>query len=203
MWPRTVIPTRISDLWSPGALKDFGISGIIQIRATLAVGWSWEEVYPLLSVRDVDHMELTAYIKYAWNRGIIFTLTHPLVPGSGIAPNGLGTAGVLVDGASQTGDSILVDGYPIDTPNCVRAGDAFSFAADNAVYIARASAGSNGAGEVTIPLNPNLRLSPANDAAVTNTGVTFRATLLGRSRFEKSSAPSYFADYTVLMTEAL
>lgn len=202
-FPRTVLPIASSDLFSPGALKALSNAGLMQIRNTKQVGWSWTDVWGLLNVHTPDDNTLRAFVKKAWNRGEIYDIVHPQVPGSGIAPNGLGTAGILVDGGGQVGDVLLTDQWPTNTPNCVRAEDALKFVGDNAVYIVTADAGSNGVGEVSIPLSPPLRLSPANDVAVTNTGVLFRVTILSRSRFEPSRSPSYYADMTVVHTEAL
>lgn len=202
-FPRTIIPTQVTGLFSPGALKDLSHSGVIQIRATKAVGWSWSETFPPLNVRDVDHMEVYAFIQKMWNRGEIHDFTHPLTPGSGISPNGLGTAGILVKGAGQSGTSIITDQWPINTPNCVRAGDVIKIAGDNAVYMVSASAGSDGLGDVTIPLHTALRVSPADNAAVTTTGVLFRGTLLARSKFEPTQSPIYYADMRITITEVL
>lgn len=202
-FPRTVLTIESSDLFSSGALKQLSHTGLMQIRNTKQVGWSWTDVWGLLNVHNTDHNTLRAFVRKAWNRGEIYDITHPQVPGSGIAPNGLGTSGILVDGASQVGDSLLTDQWPINTPNCVRAEDAIKLAGDDAVYIVTADAGSNGVGEVTIPLNPPLRLSPVNDAAVTTTGVKFRVTIFSRSRFEGSQSPSYYAGLTVVHTEVL
>ncbi len=202
-FPRVTIPLEISDLFSPGALKELGHTGIIQIRATKQVGWSWSETFGLLNVRNPDHNNIRAFVKKAWNRGEIYDITHPLVPGSGTPPNGLGTAGIMVDGASQVGDTLLTDQWPINTPLCVRSEDVIKIDGDNAVYVVAADAGSNGVGEVSIVLNPQLRLSPGDGAAVTTTGVKFRATILSRGRFESSRAPNYYAGLNVVHTEAL
>lgn len=202
-FPRTVLPDEVSKLVTPVAAKSLSHSGLMQIRAFTAIGWSWNETWKLLNAKNADDMELDAYISYAANRGIIFEITHSLTPGSGIAPHGLGTAGILVKGAAQTGSSILVDGFPINTPNCVRGGDVFTFAGDIAVYRARAAAGSNGLGDVTIPLSFPLRASPADNAAVTNTGVKFTATVVAVPQFVGSVSPSYYGDYTVTFSEAL
>lgn len=202
-FPRTILPEQISDIWSPGALKDRGLTGIIQIRTTLAVGWSWQETWGPLSTNDVDALALMAFFKKMWNRGEIHDIVHPLVPGSGKSPNGLGTGGVLVAGASQVGDTLLTDQWPINTPLCVRAGDVIRVAGDNAVYLVTEDAGSNGSGEVNITINPPLRESPANNAAVTTTNVNFRITLMSRSQFEGSLAPAYYTGLRAVFTEVL
>ena len=202
-FPRTVLPVTSTDLWSSGALKSLSNAGLMQIRDTKQVGWSWTDKWGPLNVHNTDDNTLRAFVKRAWNRGEIYDITHPQGPGSGIAPNGLGTAGVLIKGASQVGDVLITDQWPINTPNCVRAEDALKFIGDNAVYIVTADAGSDGDGEVSIPLSPPLRLSPGDDSAVTNTGVLFRSTILSRSRFEGSRSPIYFVDMTVVHVEAL
>ncbi len=200
-FPRIVGPMQVSRPWLPGALRDVGHSGGIQIRATKQVGWTWEEKWPPLRVGDADDMALLAVIDYMWNRGVIDTLTHPLIPGSGRPPNGAGGGTPLVDGASQTGGALVTDGWPNNITNVVRAGDVIKLAGDNVVYQNRTDASSNGTGQATLNLVPNLRVSPANDAVITRTGVTYRVIIMGRSRFEPSRAPDYFAGMTVIFTE--
>lgn len=200
-FPRTVAPMQVSRPWLPGALMDMAHSGGIQIRATKQVGWAWEEKWPPLHVGNADDMALLAQIDYMWNRRAIETITHPLIPGSGRAPNGAGGGSPLVDGAAQTGGALVTDGWPNNIPNVVRAGDVVSLAGDNIVYENRTDASSNGSGQATLNLVPNLRVSPANDAVITTTGVTYRVIIMGRSRFEGSRAPDYFAGMTVIFTE--
>ena len=202
-FPRTILPEACSALFLPGALKELSHSGIMQIRATKAVGWSWNETLPLLSVRNPDHMTLYMFVQKMWNRGEIHEFTHPLVPGSGISRNGVGTGTPLVDGASQTGSSLLTDGWGNTVTNSVRAGDAIKIAGDNAVYIVTADANSDGAGHVTIPISPPLRTSPADNAALTITNVKFRATITNRSRFESSLAPQYYAGLSYDVVDVL
>lgn len=201
-FPRIVIPEKIGRPWLPGALKDIAHSGGIQIRATKQIGWVWDEEWGPLSVKDADHNALMARIDYMWNRGIIDTITHPLVPGSGIVPNGLGGGTPVVAGASQVGDSIDTSGWSNNITNVVRAGDVLKFAGDNAVYRVRDDANSNGSGLATINITPNLRVSPANLAVVTRTGVTFRITILRRSQFERSQSPMFFVGMGVTFMEA-
>ena len=202
-FPRTVLPATIARPWLPGAMKDMAHSGGIQVRATKQVGWTWEEEWGLLRVTNADHEALMTTIDYMWNRGTVDTVTHPLVPGSGLDPNGIGGGTPLVKLGSQTGGSINTDGWSNSITNVVRAGDVLKFAGDNGVYRVRSDANSNGSGEATINIVPNLRVSPADNAAITRTGVTFRVIVMSRSRFEGSQAPSYFAGMRVTFTEML
>lgn len=205
VFPAAPAPITVGDLWGSGALKDVGPSGLIQLRPTKAAGWSWNQTWGLLSVRSFVHMELIAFLDRAWNRGEIFDVTHPLVPGSGTSPNGLGTSGVLVDGAAQLvgAISLITDGWPVSTQDVTRAGDVIKIAGDSAVYLVTARVSSNGAGGAEVPITPPLRKSPADDAAVTTTEVTFRAVLAERSQFEASRLPLYHEGYSVVFTEAL
>lgn len=202
-FPRTVLPENIKRPWLPGALKDISHSGGIQVRATKQVGWTWEETWGLLRVTNPDHEALMVTIDYMWNRGIIDTITHPLVPGSGLDPNGVGGGTPLVNGASQAGGSIITDGWSSSTTNVVRAGDVLKFAGDNAVYRVRSDHNSDGGGNATINIVPNLRLSPSNNAVITRAGVVFRVIVIARSRFEPSQAPSYFAGMSVTFAEMI
>lgn len=202
-FPRTILPIEATGLWLPGALKHVSNSGVVQVRATLAAGWSWVETWGLLNMAKADHVGLLAYVQNAWNRGTIFEATHPLVPGSGRAPNGLGTAGVLVQGADQTGGTLVTDGWPVSTSNCVRAGDVIKVANDNAVYMVVEDADSDGAGSVSITVTPHLRTSPDDNAAVTTSDVLFRVTIASRSQHEGSRSPTYIAGLSLTFREAL
>jgi hypothetical protein len=179
-FPRDVLPEQVTSLGTPGAVKRRTNSGLVQIRAITAIGWSWKEQFGLLRVTEFEHMELMAFVKKAWHSGETFKIRHPIQPGSGILPNGLGTANVMVVGAGQTGNSVLTDGWPADTENCVVVGDVISIAGEVAVYMVTATADSDGAGEVTISVNPPLRSSPANTAIVKTTDVDFIGTIMGR-----------------------
>jgi hypothetical protein len=202
-FPRNRLPERVSALWLPGALKQMSHAGLMQIRNTKQVGWWWTEEWNLLSVRDADDQGLMAFITNAWNRGTIDDYTHPLTPGSGLAKNGIGTGTPLVNGASQTGQSLVTDGWGNNETNAVRAGDVIKIAGDNAVYMVNADANTNGTGQMTISITPPLRVSPADDAAITISGVTFRATIMSRSRFEGSRAPQYYGGFALTICEAL
>lgn len=202
-FPRTRLPERVGLPWLPGALKERSQAGLLQIRNTKQVGWTWTEEWNLLSVRDSDDMALIAFITKMWNRGEIHDFTHPLLPGSGLSRNGTGTGTPVVNGASQTGDTLAIDGWGASQSNVMRAGDVFTVAGDNAVYMVGEDADSNGSGEVTLNISPALRVSPADGAALTISGVTFRATCLNRSQFEGSESPQYYGGLTLTITEAL
>lgn len=203
--PETPKPMRVSDLWSAGALRDKSPSGLIQTRNTKAAGWMFTMTWPLLSVRNFDHQELTTFLYTAWQRGQIFNAKHPLQPGSGLRPNGLGTATVAIKGGGQAigSDSIITDGWPVSTANVARAGDAIKIDADSGVYILTETAFSDGTGEVELFITPPLRKVPADDAVVQTTDIPFRVTISDRSRLEKSRHPQSASGPAITLLEAL
>ena len=202
-FPRDILPERVTALATPGAVKRRTNAGLLQIRSITAIGWSWREEWGLLRVTNVEHMELMTFVKKAWHAGESFKIRHPIQPGSGIPPNGIGTPNIMVVGAGQVGNSVLTDGWPVDTANCVVVGDVISIAGEVAVYMVTATADSNGSGEVTIEVNPPLRSSPANNAVVKTTDVDFIGTIMARSKFEPNQAPTSYGGYSVRVEEAL
>jgi len=204
-FPDTVKPTRVSDLWASGALRDKGPQGLIQTRNTKAAGWMFRMTWPLLKVTNFDHQELKTFLYTAWQRGQIFNAKHPLQPGSGLRPNGLGTGTVAINGGGQAvrSDSIITDGWPVSTANVARAGDAIKVDGDSGVYIVTATASSDGSGVATLEITPPLRKSPADDAAVQTTDIFFRVAVSDRSQLEPSRHPQSTQGPAVTFMEAL
>jgi hypothetical protein len=202
-FPRTRLPEQVGYPFLPGAMKEMSHSGLLQIRATKQVGWSWTEEWNLLSARNADDMSLMAFITKTWNRGEIHQFTHPLLPGSGLSKNGTGTGSPAVNGGGQTGGSLVTNGWGNNETNAVRAGDVIKIAGDAGVYMVDEDASSDGTGNMTIQITPHLRTSPATASAITISGVTFTATIMSRSQHEGSTAPQYYGGVSIMVTEAL
>ena len=79
-------------------------------------------------------------------------------------PRGTGAGTPLVNGASQSGLSLITDGWSV-SQFVLRAGDYFTVNGELKMVTADASA--NGAGQATIAFTPSLRASPADNAALT------------------------------------
>jgi hypothetical protein len=75
----------------------------------------------------------------------------------------------LVKGASQTGGALLFDGAGTGVTNYLRAGDWLQLGTGATVQLHKvlADASSNGSGEVTVDIWPDLRTSPADNAPIT------------------------------------
>lgn len=106
-------------------------------------------------------------------------------------------------GSSQptaaTGDSLYLDGATASIANWLRAGDIMSVSGILPIYEATADVSSEANGFVRVPINPPLFVSgpPADNAAVTITGVTMTAVILEPPTFPTTSAAS--ADYGELV----
>jgi hypothetical protein len=79
-------------------------------------------------------------------------------------PRGTGAGTPLVNGAGQTGSSLISDGWSASQV-VLRAGD--YLAVNGELKMVTADVTSNGAGQATIAFKPSLRASPADNAALT------------------------------------
>ena len=104
----------------------------------------------------------------------------------------------LVNGASQTGNSLIIDGASISITNWAREGDWFSV--NGEMKIITADANSDGAGNVTLTFSPRLRSSPANNAAIETTTPTGVFLLLNHS-VQWANRPGGFMDVSLSFVE--
>lgn len=74
----------------------------------------------------------------------------------------------LVNGSSQSGGTVAVDGLPVSTANYLRAGDYIQLGsgATSRLYKVLEDVDSNSSGEANIPIWPDLRSSPADNLTV-------------------------------------
>ena len=83
---------------------------------------------------------------------------------------------LLVNGADQTGTSLILDGGANSTL-VLKAGDFFSV--NNELKMVTANATTDGSGDVTVNFVPSLRSSPSNDATITTTNPVCTMKLTG------------------------
>ena len=84
----------------------------------------------------------------------------------GSASSAAGTP--LVNGATQTGNTLAIDGLPASAVNYFKRGDLFNLGTGSSteLYEIQKDVSANLAGEATLDIWPNLRTSPANNAVV-------------------------------------
>lgn len=178
-FPRTVIPRASTWPSVPGPLISAGQSGKLQLRSTLQVGREWSESYGPYKSTDTTYRAWLAQILSYWQAGTVLDVDHRSM--RDLLGAGGGTP--LVQGGSQTGGSIVTDGWSNST-TVLRAGDAIKFAGLNLVYDVLANVTSTASGTATVTIAPNIVTgnSPADNAAITTNAVAgsvlFRAFLV-------------------------
>ena len=90
---------------------------------------------------------------------------------------GTATGTILVNGASQTGNQVALDGFANSTNNVFKAGDYIQI--NSYLYMVIEDVNSNGSGEANVKIEPALRsgIEPINDNATviyTNTTTLMR-----------------------------
>ena len=85
----------------------------------------------------------------------------------GTASSSAGTP--LVNGASQTGNSLVIDGATASQTGYLKAGDYIQIGSgsDQRLHMVVADADTDGSGDATLSIEPALRSSPADNASIT------------------------------------
>jgi len=78
---------------------------------------------------------------------------------------GVGTGSPLVNGANQTGYTLITDGWTNNITNIMRRGDYIQIG--DFLYTVTADVNSDGSGNATLDIWPALRESPADNAVIT------------------------------------
>ena len=119
----------------------------------------WEFDGSTIKYDAADAPAIRAFLVALRGRANTFRLPIPgaALPASGYASNG------LVNGGSQTGTSLVTDGWSNSTL-ILKAGDYFNIGDELKTCLADVT--SNGSGQATITFEPNLRASPADNSVV-------------------------------------
>lgn len=197
-FPRVIKPQRVTMPIFPGGLVSVSHSGKVNTRTTLQVGRTWEEFFAFKV--DEDGHQFLAEINNFYNRQTSLDVAHQMF----VATLGAGGGTPLVNGASQTGSSIITDGWP-NTTLVLKAGDLVTFAAGpTLVYDVLTDGTSDGSGNLTISISPNISAggSPGNNDAITITAsVVFRAKILERPRIPPAKADEWIAGLRLVFRE--
>ncbi|MGE0270294.1 MAG: hypothetical protein AB7M05_08900 [Alphaproteobacteria bacterium] len=85
------------------------------------------------------------------------------------APQGVATGTPLVNGASQTGSSLITDGWSVSVTGILKAGDYVAFdtgVTSRELHMVVEDVNSNASGEATLSIEPPIRISPADNAPI-------------------------------------
>jgi len=192
--PTTKNPTKIKISSYYPSFVSISHSLKRQSRSRGGQRWLIEYEYPHLS--RAQFSELYAFLIKQRGRFDSFTLSPPTVA----TPQGSIPGTPLVMGASQTGRSIITDGWGINQTAVLKAGDFIKFANHAKVYMvvnngAVYSYDSNatGTGVATIYIEPALMTSPADNSAVTVSSVPFTVALADDNLETDVSLPEYYS----------
>ncbi len=107
-------------------------------------------------------------------------------------PQGIATGTPLVKGASQTGLTLVTDGWTISQTGILKAGDMFGFGSE--LHMVAVDADSDGSGDSTITLVKPIRTSPANNAAITTSSPKATMMLLENNHAKWRVSPGTLYD---------
>lgn len=193
-FPRTVLPASATELDTPGPLISRAQSGRVLMRSTQQAGRTWRETFTL-NTQLTAHKAFLAQVRNLYRNGTSFDIAHI----DYLVPKGTGGGSPLVNGGTQTGATLVVDATPNALSNWLRAGDLISVVVGSGVAVFEVTADvTTSTTNANIPINPPIYSggSPADNAAVTITGVKMRACIVSPPAFPDTSGTS--ANYGTL-----
>lgn len=128
-----------------------------------------------------------------------------LSPSFAFPRRGAGGGTPLVNGASQTGNTLNVDGGPLSTTAWLKVGDYFSFT--NGVgdtelkIVVSADVNTDGTGAATITFEPPIRSAPADDAPIEIDAPTAIMRLLDDNQAAFNIRSPYLGDTSIQFIE--
>lgn len=147
-------------------------SGAQQVYEHPAQWWEAEVSYAAMSHADAEG--LVAVLTALKGMFGTFLLGDPY----STSVQGVGTGTPVVNGASQTGSSLVTDGWTASKTGILKAGDWIQLGSGTSQHIYKIlqDANSDSGGNATFDIWPTLRASPADDATITiaNTKGVFR-----------------------------
>jgi len=154
----------------------------IEIRAVNAVAYSrspftfagqafaysgqmWTADVTLKPMKRADAEQWVAWLLSLRGQLGTFLLGDPM----GATARGVATGTPLVNGGSQTGGTLVIDGATNSTSGWLKAGDYIQLGSNGSSRLHKvlADANSDGSGNVTLDIWPHIRVAPADNATVT------------------------------------
>jgi len=163
------------------------------VQTATRKGSLWKADLQFNNLQTDDRAEMQAFLTKLNGQEHRFTLHD-----HAYTMRGSGGGTPLVNGGSQTGASIVLDGATASVTNWLKAGDYLSF--NNQLFMATADTNSDGSGNVTVAIAPPLRTSPSDDAAVDITAPISGVFMLA-STPSWSSSPGVFSNFTLSCVE--
>lgn len=139
-------------------------------------GQRWKLHLAYGTMEMADYLDLWGFLNAQRGQYSAFTLTLP----TGIWPRGTWGGTPLAAGAASAGAaSVAIDGLTTGVTGIGKRGDFVKFAGHSKVYQVTADFNSNGSGQATLPIMPNLVAAVADNEALTVSAVPFNVILAG------------------------
>lgn len=128
-------------------------------------GDMWEADVAAPPMKRADAEVWVAFLLALNGREGTFTMGDPV----NTSPRGVGTGTPLVNGGSQTGKTLVTDGWTVSQTGIMKAGDWFQLGSGSSTRLHKVvqDANSDGAGNATLEIWPRLRSAPADNAPLT------------------------------------
>ena len=190
VWPADVVPSSAAITWVDNT-KVFvsPLSGTI--RTETRPGGRWAQSLTVQNLKDVPAIEAFLFrLNGAEHRAIIRDFAYQRHGDGGGTPR--------VNGAGQTGLSLITDGWPNNTTVLV-AGDRIGISGQMIPVVTNAT--TNASGQVTLSLAHPIRNAPAENALIEIDNPTARYVLTNQASF--SSVPGVFKTVLVEFEESI
>jgi hypothetical protein len=193
-WPTlTRTAPRVLDFSLVPSTQSFSspLSGAVQ--TVEMPGARWAISFVMENLAEADSALLQAFFVKLRGRAGRFYLHNFARP----TPRGTLTGTPLVMGAAQTGNTLIIDGCAVGAT--LLAGDFFGVNGELKMVVADAAA--NGSGQMTLTLEPPLRSSPADNAAITLVQPT-ATFMLANDEAKWNTQPGTFSSFPMDCIEA-
>ena len=149
-------------------------------QAVAHSGQRWEVDVTLPAMNRADAEQWVAFLVSLRGRFGTFTLGDPV----GASPRGSAGGTPLVNGASQIGGTLNIDGCTASQTGWLKAGDYIQLgtAGSATLHKVLADVDSNGSGQVSVDIWPYIRTAPSDNASVTVTNTVGRFRLASNTQ---------------------
>lgn len=163
--PNNHITSMVLTLDFANALTESPMSYASQVYDWGGIRWKLNFTLPPLKREAAE--EWIAFILALRGRKGTFLAGDP----SGGTPRGVGGGTPLVNGANQTGQTLVIDGCPLSTTGWLKKGDYFQLGTGltSRLYKLIEDVNTDGSGNATLEFVPSLRSLSVNNEALTIT----------------------------------
>lgn len=130
------------------------------VQTVALAGARWRADITLRAMKKQEAAQWIAFFLQLRGMSDTFTMQDP----DWRVNLGLSTGSPLVNGAGQTGNSLVVDSCPANVTNWLRPADYFQIGDELKRVVAPVN--TNGSGQATITFEPRIRVSPADNSSV-------------------------------------